>query len=150
MALEIKVLKPGDDNVLMTVAADVFDNPVAPDLVREFLEDPRHHIAVAIEDGIVVGFASAVHYVHPDKPPQMWINEVAVAPTHRRQGLGKSVLRSLFQVGQAHNCTVAWVLTDKTNIAAMALYSSVGGAEGADDEGPSDAMLGYSFSLDGL
>jgi aminoglycoside 6'-N-acetyltransferase I len=78
----------------------------------------------------------------------MWINEVAVAPTHRRQGLGKAVLRSLFEVGQAHNCTVAWVLTDKTNIAAMALYSSVGGTEGADDEGPSDALLGYSFSLD--
>jgi aminoglycoside 6'-N-acetyltransferase I len=150
MALEIKVLKPGDDNVLMTVAADVFDNPVAPDLVREFLEDPRHHIAVAIDDGTVVGFASAVHYVHPDKPPQMWINEVAVAPTHRRQGLGKAVLRSLFEVGQAHNCTVAWVLTDKANIAAMALYSSIGGAEGADDEGPGDAMLGYSFSLEAL
>jgi hypothetical protein len=23
---------------------------------------------------VVVGFASAVHYVHPDKAPQMWIN----------------------------------------------------------------------------
>jgi aminoglycoside 6'-N-acetyltransferase I len=149
MALEIKVLKRGDDNVLMNVAEDVFDNPVDADLTREFLEDPRHHIVVAIDDGIVVGFASAVHYVHPDKAPQIWINEVAVAPTHRRRGLGKAVLRALFEVGQAHNCTVAWVLTDKTNIAAMALYSSVGGTEGADD-GPSDAMLGYSFSFDSL
>ncbi|KLU21226.1 hypothetical protein EOS_36885 [Caballeronia mineralivorans PML1(12)] len=31
--------------------------------------------------------------------------------------------------------------------AAMALYSSVGGTEGADDEGPSDCTLGYSFVL---
>jgi hypothetical protein len=57
------------------------------------------------------------------------------------------VLRSLFGVGRAHNCTVAWVLTDRSNAAAMALYSSVGGTEGADDTGPSDATLGYSFDL---
>jgi ribosomal protein S18 acetylase RimI-like enzyme len=96
---------------------------------------------------LVVGFASGVHYIHPDKAPQLWINEVAVAVTHRRRGLGKAVLRSLIEVGRANRCTVAWVLTDRTNTAAMALYSSVGGTEGADDEGPSDATLGYSFAL---
>jgi hypothetical protein len=29
----------------------------------------------------------------------------------------------------------------------MALYSSLGGSEGADDQGPSDATLGYRFAL---
>jgi len=55
MALEIRVLKRGDENILTNVAADVFDNPVDAGLTREFLEDPRHHIAVAIDDGTVVG-----------------------------------------------------------------------------------------------
>jgi GNAT superfamily N-acetyltransferase len=87
MAIEIKVLHRGDDNILMNVAAEVFDKPIDRELTREFLEDPRHHIAVAIDDGLVVGFASGVHYIHPDKPPELWINEVAVAPTHRRRGL---------------------------------------------------------------
>jgi ribosomal protein S18 acetylase RimI-like enzyme len=64
---------------------------------------------------------------------------------HRRRGLGKAVLRSLFEVGLVHNCTVAWVLTDRTNAAAMALYFSLGGTEGADDQGQPDATLGYSF-----
>ena len=147
MAIEIKVLQAGDDRVLMKVGAEVFDNPIDPELTREFLEDPRHHIAVAIDDGVVVGFASGVHYVHPDKPAELWINEVAIAPTHRRRGLGKSVLQALFKVGRAHKCKAAWVLTDRINVAAMALYSSVGGTEGADDVGPVDAMLGYSFDL---
>jgi len=131
----------------MNVAAEVFDNPIDAGLTTEFLGDARHHLAVAIDDGLVVGFASAIHYVHPDKPPQLWINEVAVAPGYRRRGLGNAVLRSLFEVGQTHNCTVAWVLTDRTNAAAMALYSSVEGTEGADDEGTSDGTLGYSFVL---
>jgi ribosomal protein S18 acetylase RimI-like enzyme len=147
MAIEIKVLQRGDDLVLMNVAAEVFDNPIDPELTREFLEDSRHHIAVAIDDGVVVGFASGVHYVHPDKPAELWINEVGMAPTHRRQGLGKALLRALLDVGRAHKCTVAWVLTDRKNVAAMALYSSIGGTEGADDVGPADAMLGFSFNL---
>jgi len=147
MAIEIKVLHRGDENVLMTVAPAVFDNSIDTELTKEFLEDPRHHIAVAIDDGLVVGFASGVHYVHPDKPPELWINEVGLAPTHRRRGLGKAVLKALFEVGRAQNCTVAWVLTYRTNVAAMALYSSVGGTEGVDDSGPSEALLGYSFAL---
>jgi ribosomal protein S18 acetylase RimI-like enzyme len=147
MAIEVRILRRGDENILTRVAAGVFDNPIDPDLAAEFLADPRHHLAVAIDDGLVVGFASGVHYVHPDKPPQLWINEVAVAATHRRRGLGKAVLAALFEVGRAHRCRVAWVLTDRTNAAAMALYASLGGTEGADDEGPPDSTLGYSFAL---
>jgi ribosomal protein S18 acetylase RimI-like enzyme len=147
MGIEVKVLQRGDDRVLMSVAAEVFDKPIDARLTKEFLEDPRHHIAVAIDDGLVVGFASGVHYIHPDKPAELWINEVAVAPTHRRRGLGKAVIRALLEVGRAHNCKVAWVLTDRSNVAAMALYSSVGGTEGADELGSGHAMLGYSFAI---
>jgi ribosomal protein S18 acetylase RimI-like enzyme len=149
MPVHIKVLQSGDQSILMNVAADVFDNPVDAELTREFLEDPRHHIAVAIEDGLVVGFASAVHYIHPDKGPELWINEVGVAPAHQRRGLGKAVLRALLDVGRAHKCTAAWVLTDRGNPAAMALYASVGGTEGADSAEPGGPMVGYSFDLEG-
>jgi len=147
MIIEIKVLKCGDEAILANVAPDVFDNPINPELTREFLEDHRHHIAVAIDGGLVVGFASGVHYIHPDKPPELWINEVGLAGTHRCRGLGKAVLMALFEVGRAHRCTKAWVLTHRTNVAAMALYSSLGGTEGADDSGPADAMVGYTFDL---
>jgi ribosomal protein S18 acetylase RimI-like enzyme len=147
MAVQVRVLGPDDEHVLMNVAADVFDAPIDPRLTREFLHDPRHHIVVSIDESVVVGFASAVHYLHPDKAPQLWINEVAVAPSHQRRGLGHTMLRILFDVGRTHRCTMAWVLTDRTNTPAMALYGSLGGREGADDKGPSDATLGYSFDL---
>ena len=85
----------------------------------------------------------ATAYLHPDKPPELWINEVSLAPTHRRRGLGKSILRALFKVGQAYNCTTAWVLTDRGNTAAVALYSSVGGT-GAETQ-PDKVVLMYTF-----
>lgn len=145
MAISIKILQSGDEPVLMSVAPAVFDNPVDPDLTREFLADPRHHIAVAIDDGLVVGFASAVHYIHPDKAPELWINEVGVAPSHHRRGLGRQVVDALLDVGRANRCSSAWVLTDRTNTAALALYRSAGGVEG--EGGLSAQMVGFDFTL---
>lgn len=149
MTIEIRVLQSGDESILCNVAPRVFDHPIDPELTAEFLADHRHHIAVAIDDGLVVGFASAVHYVHPDKRPELWINEVGIAPAHQNRGLGKAVLRALFEVGRTLHCTQAWVLTDPSNGAARALYSSVGGTEGVGGAGPSKPMLGYSFALSG-
>jgi aminoglycoside 6'-N-acetyltransferase I len=115
MTAEIKVLGCSDEKVLASIAPGVFDCDVKEHWLSEFLGDPRHHLAVAIDAGLVVGFASAVHYVNPDKPPELWINEIGVAPTHRNQGLGKKLLRALFAVGRQFGCSEAWVLTDRSN-----------------------------------
>ena len=129
MALEIKILRRDDKHVLDEIANCVFDRPVDAALTSEFLCDPRHHLSVGIEDGVVVGFASAVHYIHPDKPPQLWINEVGVSPSHLRKGVATRVLNALLSVGRELGCTEAWVLTSETNAAARALYRSIGGVE---------------------
>ena len=123
----VKVLTAEDISLLMNAADDVFDNPVDEQLTREFLEDHRHHIVVAIADGVVIGFASALHYVHPDKRPELWIDEVAVAPSHQNKGVGKAIMRALLQLGKQLGCVNAWVLTDRSNASANALYKSVGG-----------------------
>jgi ribosomal protein S18 acetylase RimI-like enzyme len=145
MAVQIRILRSGDESALTRVAPDVFDNAVDPALAREFLSDPRHHIAVAVDDGMVVGFASGVRYLHPDKPEELWINEVAVAPSHQRQRIGHAVLAALFAEGLALGCRQAWVLTDRTNVAANALYASLGGIEGA--EGLGAELRGFMFVL---
>src|SRR5690606_40644887 len=95
---------------------------------REFLADERHHIVVALDQGTVVGFASCLHYVHPDKPtPELWINEVAVAPTYRRQGIAKAIINEVFALGRRLGCREAWVLTEPDNAPALALYTAIGG-----------------------
>lgn len=150
MAIEIKVLRSGDDAVLANVADEVFDNSIDPALTREFLADPRHHIVVAIDGGaggLVVGFASGVHYVHPDKPAQLFVNETAVAPAYRRRGLAKSMMTALLDEGRVHGCVEAWVLTDRANIAAMTLYESAGGEQGAGTGEQDEEIVGYSFDL---
>lgn len=125
----VRVLGKDDLAVLDTVAEDVFDGPVDPRWAGEFLADPRHHLAVAIADGVVVGMASGVHYVHPDKAPELWVNEVGVSPPFQNQGLGRRLVRLLFARGREVGCATGWVGTDFDNLIARKLYRSVGGVE---------------------
>jgi aminoglycoside 6'-N-acetyltransferase I len=129
MPVEVRVLGPADATLLRNVADGVFDNAVDPKLTDEFLNDARHCLCVAIDDGVVVGMASGVRYVHPDKPSELWVNEVGVAPTHQRRGLAKTILAELLAHAKREGCREAWVLTDEGNAAARALYAAAGGEE---------------------
>lgn len=127
----VRLLGPDDAPVLDRVASDVFDEPIDPRWTAEFLADRRHHLAVAIDGDQVVGMASAVHYVHPDKPPELWVNEVGVAGSHWRRGIGRRLMDALLARGRELGCRQAWVGTDEANLAARRLYASVGGVEEA-------------------
>ncbi|MEO7502407.1 MAG: GNAT family N-acetyltransferase [Gemmatimonadaceae bacterium] len=118
----------------------MFDAEVDARWTAEFLGDESHHLVVALDDGYVVGMASAVHYVHPDKGPELWVNEVGVAESHQDRGIGRKLLEALFSRGRALGCSEAWTLTEDSNAAARRLYSRTGGVE-------SPALM-YSFQLD--
>ena len=132
--IEIKLLGPADLGILDKVAGNVFDDPIVESSAREFLGDPRHRLVVALDQDIVVGFVSAVIYIHPDKPaPELWINEIGVAPTHQNQGIGKSLMQTILEEAKRSGCSEAWVLTDRINLPAMAMYRSAGGEEALPD-----------------
>ncbi|HSG42874.1 MAG TPA: GNAT family N-acetyltransferase [Anaerolineales bacterium] len=137
--ITIKNLSKADLPILLSVADDVFDNPVDETYAIEFLADPRHHIVAAIDNGVMIGFTSAVHYIHPDKPSELWINEVGVAASHQGKEIGKAIMQEMLRLGHELGCKTAWVLTEKENEAANGLYKSVGGVE-------NDAVM-YEFDL---
>ena len=125
----ICMLEASNAALLEDVAPDVFDHPIDARWSAEFLKDPRHHLAMAIDGHQVVGMASGVHYVHPDKPPELWINEVGVALSHRGAGLGQRLVERLLARGRELGCREAWVLTDQANGAARRMYAKAGGRE---------------------
>jgi ribosomal protein S18 acetylase RimI-like enzyme len=125
----VRILGSGEGAVLRNVARDVFDNPLDAHWSAEFLDDSRHHLAVALDDVVVVGMASGVHYLHPDKPPELWINELGVAPSHRGRGIGKALLDALLAHGRTLGCDEAWLLTDMANAPARRLCAGAGGEE---------------------
>jgi aminoglycoside 6'-N-acetyltransferase I len=127
--LEIRHVKPGDEGLFDRIAVDVFDAPIDARRLAAYLAEPNHHMLVALHEGEVVAQVAAVIHRHPDKPTELYIDEVGVTPALQRQGIARRMVAEMFALGKALGCEEAWVGTEPDNAAARALYESHG-AEG--------------------
>jgi ribosomal protein S18 acetylase RimI-like enzyme len=128
--------------LLDRVADDVFDEPIRPAWLTAFLDDPRHVMFVAVADGAVVGMTTGFEYFHPDKPPQLFINEVGVAPSHQRRGLGRRLTEALIEEARRRGCVYAWLGTATDNAPAQACFASI-----PDGAAPQSFLL-YEWDLE--
>jgi len=128
MQHDIRPLTRDSAGLLDRIAEDVFDEPIRPASLDAFLDCPRHVMFLAVADGGVVGMASGVEYFHPDKAPQLWINEVGVARDYRRRGIGRALVQALVDEARRRGCSYAWLGTAHDNAAGRACFSSVPGA----------------------
>ncbi len=131
-AIEYKLADMDDFDVITEVGDKLFDYPVKKNRAKEFLQDARHHLVLAKDQGKVVAMASAIHYVHLDKDPALFISEVGVLEEYRNQGIGRATVAYLIKHGKALGCTETWVATENSNDAARNTYKAAGGTE--DDE----------------
>jgi len=129
MEVEIRRVGAGDMDLFARVAPEVFDEPVRPDRLAAYLAEPGHLMLLAIGGGEVVGQCAAVIHRHPDKPAELYIDEVGVTPALHRQGIARRMLEAMFALGREFGCGESWVGTEPDNTAALGLYRQRGGAE---------------------
>ncbi len=141
MRITYRRLEAGDRAVLDDVVPGTFDHPIIPVQAQAFLDEPNHELVVALDAGRVVGMVSAVVMLHPDKRPQLWVNELGVAEAWRRQGIATQLMQEIFDIADDRGCVEVWLGTEDSNVAARELYRSLGGDE--------DAVLGYTWVLEG-
>ena len=132
MDIKLKVASIDDLEMLIDAGETLFDGPIKKERAREFLTDDRHHMILAYHGTTIVGMVSGVHYVHPDKEPEMFINEASVIDKYQGQGVGKELVRALINHGEKLDARVAWVLTDVSNTAARKCYTGAGGIKSQD------------------
>ena len=143
MELEIRQIKAGDVALFDRVADAVFDEPVDPDRLAAYLAEPGHHMLVALNAGEVVAQVAAVIHRHPDKPTELYIDEVGVAAGYRRRGIAGRMLDAMFEHGRTIGCEEAWVGTEPDNLPARGLYE---GRRGRSD-GEAEEFVMYVFRL---
>jgi len=116
----------GEEEVLR--AAHLFDEPPSPRAVRTYLADGRNVFLLAYQDDAIVGFlrGTELGQLKTDRK-QMFLYEIAVAEPHRRQGVGRELIRALLRDCRDRGLEEVFVFTDDpANEAAERLYRSTG------------------------
>lgn len=127
--IRIKLATIDDLSAIERIETGIFDDAVKPDRSREFLNDPRHHLILAYDKERIIGMASAFHYVHPDKEPALFMNEIGVLKSYQNQGIGRALARNLYEHARRLGCKEVWVATESSNIAARKAFTAAGGKE---------------------
>ncbi len=127
--ISIRRLRAADTAPLDSVAAGVFDDPIVPARLADYLADPGNLMVLAIADGVVVGRAAAVIHRHVDKPADLYLDELTVAETHRRRGIARRLVAEVTRWAAELGCADCWLAAEASNVTAQALYASLGAAK---------------------
>jgi ribosomal protein S18 acetylase RimI-like enzyme len=65
--------------------------------------------------------------MRPEDPSELFVYDVEVEERFRRRGVGKTLFRELEKIAREQGIQSGWMLKDRTNDVAMALYRAAGG-----------------------
>lgn len=91
------------------------------DYERELLDPARCFLYVVRIDGVIVGYCSFWRIFD-----EIHLNNFAVHPSHRRQGLGRALLAHVLAEAEAFGAPNATLEVRASNTAALALYDAGG------------------------
>ncbi len=90
----------------------------------------------------VIGWCWGYHLVRPDAAPMLYLHELEVAESHRRQGHGRALVEAFVAAGRSAGAAKMFLSTAEANEPARRLYDSMGGGLAA--QGPT---VNYWFAL---
>jgi ribosomal protein S18 acetylase RimI-like enzyme len=108
---------------------------------RAFVCSGKNLLFVGYLGGEMAGYAYGHALDRFDTQKHFLVYEVATAKKFRRRGVMKAVLGELLACLKAAGFAEAWVITNKSNAAAMSLYAATGGRTEHDD----DCMFVYDL-----
>ncbi len=120
--------------VMMTVFGEAFDevatyceNRPSRAYVEELLASPFFIAIAALDQGTVVGGLAAYELKKFEQErSEIYIYDLAVAATHRRQGIATALIHKLRRIGSARGAYVIFVQADYEDPPAIALYEKLG------------------------
>src|SRR4030088_2933984 len=98
-----------EDLALVFAAEHLFDGPADQAAPPRVLDSEDHHLLLALADQRPVGFVSGVETTHPDKGTEMFLYELAVDESFRRQGIGRELVKALADLAVSRGCYGMWV-----------------------------------------
>lgn len=107
---------------LDAVEEGVFNGPVRSDFLQACLANPHQFLIVALDGQKVVGKALGYVFYLPDKPAEIYVEELDIAKQWRRQGIATGLMRAVSEEGKRRGIAEYWLIAEKGNKPAHALY----------------------------
>jgi ribosomal-protein-alanine N-acetyltransferase len=103
---------------IIALESDSFSNPWSPEALTTMIKSPATRVFVARGVTGIVAFCAC--WAIDD---ELHINTLAVARSHRRQGIGTSLMRFALEATKAERATLE---VRRSNVAALRLYEKLG------------------------
>ena len=104
----------------------MFDAAIEPTRLTSYLSAPDHALFVALDGRLVVGQVRGVLHHQPDVPPELYVDNLGVAPGHQRRGIATALVKALASWAQGRGCATLWVATESDNSGGRAFYAALG------------------------
>ena len=160
-------LTPETAATLARGADALFDNPLRPDSLKAFLDDPNHLLWFAVADGqagrVRLRRASCST---PTRRRSCSSTRSRCWRGFRRRGIGRALVARLVEAARARGCDYAWLGTETDNVERQRLFRlGAGGGErrhlralrmghcgqvGRDSRGPMRTPIGEHLRLSSL
>jgi GNAT superfamily N-acetyltransferase len=129
--MHARVLASHEGDVLVAAALAADGDEVPLDRARSLLADPGWVAAVAFDpEPVGLGYGHVLRLLRGDS---LMLYSMDVAEAHRRRGCGSAIVEALKAFCVERKLFEMFVLTERSNLAAMRLYASTGGRDDPPD-----------------
>ena len=125
MAIEIIQLSESNMDVLNNYDEDIFDEKIDTYRLTTMLKERNNILLVAVNEGVVIGQVLGVIHRHPDKPTELYIDDLGVSEKFQRCGIATRLIEQLYIIGIDRGCEEVWVATEPENEPAIKFYESL-------------------------
>ena len=125
MAIEIIQLSESNMDVLNNYDEDIFDEKIDTYRLAAMLKERNNILLVAVNEGVVIGQVLGVIHRHPDKPTELYIDDLGVSEKFQRRGVATRLIEQLYIIGIDRGCEEVWVATEPENEPAIKFYESL-------------------------
>ena len=116
-------MRPGDEACFGRILPEVFDHAIRPEWLAAHLASSTHFLACAFDGDAVVAMVMANLHLHPDKPNELYIDELGTSPEYRKRGIATRLMEEAIGWGRELGCKSCWVGTELNNKEARAVYT---------------------------
>ena len=125
--MRIRRLGGGDADLAVATMREFKGRSVSTAEAEAFLGDSRHYLIVADDLGEPAGFLLAYRLNRIDRPSaKLFIYELEVAERCRRRQIATSIVKIVNEIASRERMMSIFVLTNRSNEAAVAFYKSTG------------------------